>query len=232
MGKTAQSTNDIFVHPQALVESTHIGPRTRIWAFAHVMEGAVVGADCNVGECVFIEAGAQIGDRVTIKNGVQVWMGVTCDDDVFMGPNATLTNDLRPRSGRRIASEDFPKTHLGRGASVGANATIVAGVAIGAHAMIGAGCVVIRSVLSHALVVGNPARQVGWVCTCGAKLVGEGGLAQGQGEHQNEGRRSKKNNSTAERWHCSACDITYGRHAQGLQTIDVAQLNATKVIHG
>ena len=158
-----------FVHPQGLADSEHIGSSTRIWANAHVMKGAVVGSHCNIGECSFVESGAVLGDHVTIKNGVQVWDGVTCEDYVFCGPNATFTNDLRPRVAHPAA--EFVKTRVGYGASIGANATIVAGISIGPQAMIGAGTVVIRDVPAHALMVGNPARQVGWACSCGTKLA-------------------------------------------------------------
>jgi len=160
-----------FVHPRATVdEGAVIGDRTRVWANAHVMKGAVVGADCNIGEGVFVEGGTRLGNHVTVKNGVQVWTGVTAEDYVFMGPNATFTNDLRPRVAHPVPVEEYAKTYLEHGASIGANATIVAGNRIGRNALVGAGTVVIRPVPAHALVVGNPARQVGWVCECTAKL--------------------------------------------------------------
>jgi acetyltransferase-like isoleucine patch superfamily enzyme len=161
----------VFVHDRALCESDAIGPRTRIWAFAHVMAGAVIGADCNVGDHAFIESGVRIGDRVTVKNGVAVWDLVTIDDDVFLGPNVVFTNDPRPRSGAwKRPPETFLPTRVGRGATLGANATIVCGVTIGAAAFVGAGAVVVRDVPAHALVVGNPARRTGWVCGCGERL--------------------------------------------------------------
>ncbi|MGH9749211.1 MAG: acyltransferase [Candidatus Polarisedimenticolia bacterium] len=157
-------------HPLALVESGEIGPRTRVWAWAHVMKGARIGADCNIGEHCFIEQGVTLGDRVTVKNGVAVWDGVTAEDDVFLGPNAVLTNDLRPRS--RVRRGGPVPTLLRRGATVGANATILCGITVGAWAMIGAGAVVLADVPDHALVVGNPARNVGRVCRCGTRLKG------------------------------------------------------------
>ena len=160
----------VFVHERALCESEDVGPRTRIWAFAHVMPGARVGADCNIGEAAFIETGARLGDRVTVKNGVQVWDLVTVEDDAFLGPNATFTNDPVPRAARRGDRSGFRTTSVGRGATVGANATVVCGVRIGEHAFVGAGTVVVRDVPAHALVVGNPARRIGWICTCGERL--------------------------------------------------------------
>lgn len=160
----------VFVHSHALCESDEVGPRTRVWAFAHVMAGARVGADCNVCDHVFIEAGAVVGDRVTIKNNVLLWDCVVVESDVFLGPNAVFTNDLRPRASASPTRADFLPTVVRAGASIGANATVVCGVTIGPHAMVGAGSVVTRDVPAHALVVGNPARQIGFVCTCGRRL--------------------------------------------------------------
>lgn len=160
----------VFVHPQALCESDDVGPRTRVWAFAHIMPGARVGADCNICDHAFIESGAKIGDRVTVKNNVLVWDKVTIEDEVFLGPNAVFTNDLTPRVAFKKAPEDFLPTLVRRGASIGANVTIVCGVTIGEQAMIGGGSVVTRDVPPHALMVGNPARRIGWACTCGERL--------------------------------------------------------------
>jgi acetyltransferase-like isoleucine patch superfamily enzyme len=149
-----------YKHPQALVESTRIGTGTRVWAFAHVLPGAVIGRDCNICDHTFIENDVRLGDRVTLKCGVQVWDGVTLEDDVFVGPNVTFTNDPFPRSKQRPA--EYSRTLVRRGASLGANSTILPGLTIGAHAMVGAGAVVTRSVPPHAIVVGNPARIVGY----------------------------------------------------------------------
>ena len=147
-----------FRHPQALVESESVGRGTRVWAFAHVLPGAVVGEDCNVCDHVFIENDVVVGDRVTIKCGVQLWDGVRLEDDVFVGPDATFTNDPMPRSRRHLA--EYPRTVVKRGASIGANATILPGLTIGQHAVVGAGAVVTRSVPPYAVVVGSPARIV------------------------------------------------------------------------
>lgn len=145
-----------FEHPQALVESESIGRGTRVWAFTHILPGAVIGEDCNVCDHVFIENDVIVGDRVTIKCGVQLWDGIRLEDDVFVGPNATFTNDLFPRS--KQYSDKFPRTLVRRGASIGANATILAGLTIGAGAMVGAGAVVTKDVPPNTVVVGNPAR--------------------------------------------------------------------------
>jgi UDP-2-acetamido-3-amino-2,3-dideoxy-glucuronate N-acetyltransferase len=152
-----------FQHPQSLVESPHIGERTRVWAFAHILPGAVVGADCNICDQVFIENDVVVGDRVTVKCGVQLWDGLRVEDDVFIGPNATFTNDRFPRSRQR--PEKYPETWIRKGASIGANATILPGLTIGQHAMVGAGAVVTRSVPPYSVVVGNPARIERYVST-------------------------------------------------------------------
>jgi UDP-2-acetamido-3-amino-2,3-dideoxy-glucuronate N-acetyltransferase len=152
-----------FQHSHALVESEVIGKGTRVWAFSHILPGATVGIDCNICDHVFIENKVVIGDRVTIKSGVQLWDGVILEDDVFVGPNATFTNDPFPRS-RQYPSE-FPKTLVRKGASIGANATILPGLTIGQNAMVGAGAVVTRDVPPNAIVVGNPARIMGYVDT-------------------------------------------------------------------
>lgn len=150
-----------FVHANALCESQNIGEGTRVWAFAHILKGARLGKDCNVCDNVFIENDVTVGDRVTIKCGVQLWDGIDVRDDVFIGPNATFTNDRFPRS--KQYPERFLRTVVGTAASIGANATILPGLNIGANAMVGAGAVVTRSVPPNAIVVGNPAKIVGYV---------------------------------------------------------------------
>lgn len=160
----------VFVHERALCESDAVGPRTRVWAFAHVMRGAVVGADCNVGDHAFIERGARVGDRVTVKNGVQIYERVTVEDEVFLGPNVIFTNVTNPRAAVRVEPEAFSPTLVRRGATIGANATIVCGTTIDEGAFVGAGSVVVRDIPAYALAVGNPARRIGWVCACGERI--------------------------------------------------------------
>lgn len=161
--------HDCFVHSHALCETEAVGPRTRIWAFTHVLPGARIGADCNICDHVFIENDVVVGDRVTVKCGVQLWDGVEVEDDVFIGPNVTFTNDPFPRSRRH--QEAVHRTRIRSGASIGANATLLPGIEIGAHAMVGAGAVVTRSVPPHAIAVGNPARITGYVGTGDAAAV-------------------------------------------------------------
>lgn len=160
----------VFVHPLGLCESEDVGARTRIWAFAHILAGASVGSDCNVCDHAFIEGGAWVGNRVTVKNAVLLWDGVTIEDDVFLGPNAVFTNDLMPRAAIHRGREEFLPTRVRSGATIGANATIVCGVTVGEAAFVAAGAVVVHDVGAHALVAGNPARPLGWVCTCSARL--------------------------------------------------------------
>ena len=152
-----------ILHPQAICESKNVGPRTRIWAFAHVLPGARIGADCNICDHTFIENDVTVGDRVTVKCGVQLWDGVRIENDVFIGPNATFSNDRFPRSKRRPKA--FLVTVVEEGASIGANATILPGITIGRGAMVGAGAVVVASVPPYAVVAGNPARIVSYCDT-------------------------------------------------------------------
>ena len=145
-----------FVHDRALCLTDAVGDGTRIWAFAYILDGARIGRDVNVCSHVFIEEEVVVGDRVTIKSGVQLWNGVEVGDDVFIGPNATFTNDLFQRSKQR--PEVWPRTLLRAGCSIGANATILAGTTIGERAMVGAGAVVTKDVAPDSIVAGNPAR--------------------------------------------------------------------------
>jgi acetyltransferase-like isoleucine patch superfamily enzyme len=151
----------MMIHDAAICESKNIGKGTNVWAFAHVLPGAIVGEDCNICDHVFIENDVVVGNRVTIKSGVQLWDGLRVGNDVFIGPNATFTNDKNPRSKQRL--EKFLETIIHEGASIGANATILPGVSIGRGAMVGAGAVVTHDVPPYAVVVGNPARINGYV---------------------------------------------------------------------
>ena len=148
-------------HPTALVESSQIGEGTRVWAYTHILPGAQIGRDCNICDHTFIENDVILGDRVTIKCGVQLWDGLRVEDDVFIGPNATFTNDPFPRSAQHLAK--YPRTVIRRGASIGANATLAPGIIIGEMAMVGAGAVVTHNAPPHSKLAGNPARIIGYV---------------------------------------------------------------------
>jgi UDP-2-acetamido-3-amino-2,3-dideoxy-glucuronate N-acetyltransferase len=148
---------DLFKHKSAIVDTERIGNRTRIWAFTHILSGAKIGSECNTCDHVFIENDVIIGDRVTIKCGVQIWDGLHIEDDVFIGPNATFTNDPFPRSRQGF---ELMRTYVRKGASIGANATILPGITIGENAMIAAGAVVTEDVSCNMLVAGNPARII------------------------------------------------------------------------
>ena len=155
-----------FVHPSAVVEpDAVVGEGTKIWHHSHIRSGSMIGADCTLGKNVFVDEGVHIGDRVKIQNNVSVYRGVELADEVFVGPSAVFTNDLRPRA--LNADWQMHSTMIRRGASIGANATIVCGIEVGEHGMVGAGAVVTTSVLPHQLVIGNPGRHHGWACACG-----------------------------------------------------------------
>jgi len=176
-GGRMETNGDFWIHPDAIVETDSIGAGTRIHAFCHVMAGTVVGERCNLGEHVFVETGAVIGDRVTVKNGVQVWEGVRLEANAFVGPNVVFLNDRYPRSprspaaGDRYATKDWlQETLVQEGGTIGGNATILPGLQIGRYALVAAGAVVTKSVPAHGVVMGAPAREVGYVCTCGRRL--------------------------------------------------------------
>lgn len=160
----------VFVHPSAIVdEGASIGAGTKIWHFSHIMPGAVIGANCNLGQNVFVANGVVLGDQVKVQNNVSIYEGVICEDQVFIGPSVVFTNVINPRSAVSRKNNYLP-TPIGRGATIGANATVVCGNAIGAYAFIGAGAVVTKEVPPYALVVGNPARQIGWMSEYGERL--------------------------------------------------------------
>lgn len=167
-----------FAHDTAVVdEGCSIGEGTKIWHFSHIMPGCVIGERCNIGQNVVISPDVHLGNNVKVQNNVSIYTGVNCEDDVFLGPSMVFTNVINPRSAvnRR---EQYAKTNVGKGASIGANATIVCGHDIGAFAFVGAGAVVTKTILPYALVVGNPARQIGWVSEYGHRLTfDEGGRA-------------------------------------------------------
>ena len=155
-----------FIHPTAHIEDgVELGEGTRVWHQGHVRTGAVLGTGCNLGKNVFVDAGVRIGNGVKIQNNVSVYHGVTIEDDVFVGPSAVFTNDRYPRA---FSSEwEVVETNVRRGASIGANATLICGIEIGEYAVVAAGCVAPKSVRPHQIVMGNPARHYGWACKCG-----------------------------------------------------------------
>ena len=162
---------DYFVHESSYVDAgSEIGDGTKVWHFTHVMAGAKIGRNCNIGQNVVISPGVVIGDNVKVQNNVSIYTGVTLEDDVFCGPSMVFTNVINPRS-HVSRKDEFRKTLVQRGASLGANATIVCGHTIGSYAFIGAGTVVTKDVPAYALLVGNPGRIAGWVCRCGVKLT-------------------------------------------------------------
>jgi UDP-2-acetamido-3-amino-2,3-dideoxy-glucuronate N-acetyltransferase len=168
-----------FAHETAVIDQgCEIGEGSKIWHFSHIMPDCKIGKNCNIGQNVVISPGVTLGNNVKVQNNVSIYTGVTCDDDVFLGPSMVFTNVINPRSAvnRR---DQYSETHVGRGASIGANATIVCGHNIGEYAFIGAGAVVTKTVPAYALVIGNPARQTGWMSEYGHKLKFDAnGLAQ------------------------------------------------------
>ena len=161
---------EFFAHETAVIdEGASVGAGSKVWHFSHIMPGAVLGERCNIGQNVVISPGVRLGSNVKVQNNVSIYEGVTCDDDVFLGPSCVFTNVTNPRSAI-VRRGQYSRTHVGRGASIGANATIVCGHDIGPYAFIGAGAVVTKNVPAFALVVGNPARQLGWMSVHGQRL--------------------------------------------------------------
>lgn len=166
-----------YIDPSSVVDGgAEIGKGTTIWHFCHIMSGAHVGHECHIGQNVVVQSGVRIGDRCRILNNVTLYQGVRCEDEVFLGPSCVFTNVINPRA-FLSKKDELRNTLVGRGATIGANATILCGISVGAYAMIGAGSVVTRSVPSFALVVGNPARQIGWVSREGHSLSFVDGVA-------------------------------------------------------
>lgn len=164
------SAASVFIHPTAIIDpGAQVGNGTRIWHFCHLMSTCKVGTNCIIGQNVYIDNNTVIGNGVKIQNNVSVYNGVIIEDDVFLGPSAVFTNVINPRSFIE-RKDEFKKTLVHKGATIGANATILCGIEIGAYAMIGAGAVVTKSVLPYALIMGNPGRQTGWVSDAGIKL--------------------------------------------------------------
>lgn len=162
---------EYYAHESAFIdEGCEIGKGTKIWHFSHIMSNCKLGENCNIGQNVVISPEVVLGNNVKVQNNVSIYTGVTCDDDVFLGPSMVFTNVTNPRSAVNRRGQ-YSKTHVGRGASIGANATIVCGHDIGEFAFIGAGSVVTKTIPAYALVVGNPSRQIGWMSEYGHKLV-------------------------------------------------------------
>ena len=183
-----------FVHESSYVdEPCTIGEGTKIWHFSHVMKDAVIGKGCNIGQNVLVSSGVQMGDNCKVQNNVSLYTGVILEDHVFCGPSMVFTNVVNPRS-EVIRKNEYKTTRVKRGASLGANSTIVCGVTIGAYAFVGAGSVVTRDVPDFALVIGSPARRTGWMCRCGLKLTVDGARTRctecGTEYVQHEGRLS------------------------------------------
>ncbi len=161
----------MYAHPTAVIdEGATIGEGSKIWHFSHIMPGAIIGNNCNLGQNVFVANGVVLGDNVKVQNNVSIYEGVICEDDVFLGPSMVFTNVFNPRSAVNRKGE-YMKTVVGKGATIGANATIVCGYNLGKYAFIGAGAVVTKDVPDYALVVGNPAHQIGWMSENGQRLI-------------------------------------------------------------
>ncbi|MBD5312457.1 MAG: N-acetyltransferase [Bacteroides sp.] len=177
--------SEYFAHPTATIdEGAVIGDGVKIWHYSHIMAGAVLGAKCNIGQNVVVSPGVTLGHNVKVQNNVSIYTGVICEDDVFLGPSCVFTNVTNPRSAVNRHSQ-YAKTIVGRGATIGANSTIVCGHNIGPFAFIGAGAVVTKTVPPYALVVGNPARQIGWMSEYGHRLdFNDEGIAECPESHQ------------------------------------------------
>jgi UDP-2-acetamido-3-amino-2,3-dideoxy-glucuronate N-acetyltransferase len=170
--KTANVTEGYFVHASSYVDQPcSIGPGTKIWHFSHIMRDSVIGANCNIGQNVVVSPGCRLGNNVKVQNNVSLYTGVILEDDVFCGPSMVFTNVVNPRS-HVSRKDEYRQTLVRRGATIGANATIVCGITLGRYSFVGAGAVVTRDVPDYAMVYGNPAKLRGWMCQCGVKLEG------------------------------------------------------------
>tara|TARA_B100001057_G_C22751558_1_gene912003 strand:+ start:711 stop:1295 length:585 start_codon:yes stop_codon:yes gene_type:complete len=166
-----ENAKDYFIHESAIVDSpSKIGKGTKIWHFSHIMKNSTIGLNCNIGQNVVVSPRVILGNNVKVQNNVSIYTGVTCNDDVFLGPSMVFTNIINPRSAI-IRRDKYVETLVDKGASIGANATIVCGNRIGKYSLIGAGAVVTKDVLNYSLVVGNPARHIGWVSEYGHRLI-------------------------------------------------------------
>jgi UDP-2-acetamido-3-amino-2,3-dideoxy-glucuronate N-acetyltransferase len=168
---TDTDLGQVFIHETAVIDAgANIGSGTKIWHWVHVCSGAEIGPDCVLGQNVFVAGTVRMGRGVKVQNNVSIYDGVILEDDVFLGPSMVFTNVINPRA-FISRKQEFKTTHVERGVTIGANATILCGVRLGAYAFVGAGSVVLKDVPDHGLVVGNPARQVGWMCRCGVRLI-------------------------------------------------------------
>ncbi len=188
--------NDFFAHKTAVIDQgVEIGTGTKIWHFSHIMTGSVIGENCNLGQNVVVSPQVTLGNNVKVQNNVSIYTGVICEDDVFLGPSMVFTNVINPRSAIK-RREEYLKTVVGKGATIGANATIVCGNDIGSFAFIGAGAVITKEVLPYALIVGNPGKQVGWMSEYGHRLEfddsGRATCSESQEEYIFEENRVKK----------------------------------------
>ena len=164
------NSKEYYSHPSAVIDDgCNIGPNTKIWHFSHIMTNSTIGHNCNIGQNVVVSPQVVLGNNVKVQNNVSIYTGVICDDDVFLGPSMVFTNVINPRSAI-VRKDSYLRTFVGKGASIGANATIVCGNNIGEYAFIGAGAVVTKKVLPYALLVGNPAKQIGWISEYGHRL--------------------------------------------------------------
>jgi len=205
----------VFIHESSYVDDgASVGDGTKIWHFCHVMPGAVIGERCSLGQNVVVMPGTRIGNNVKIQNNVSIYEGVELEDDVFCGPSMVFTNVINPRSAVSRKHE-YQRTMVRRGATIGANATVLCGVTLGEYAFVGAGAVVTKDVKSFALVTGVPARQVGWMCRCGERLgtAGTGNTEQGTEAPGSPGSRFPVPGSLV----CSACGTSYELHDDNLR---------------